>query len=60
MKLGISGVIGLAALLMAGCNNSTLAAFEKAAAELPAAEAAASPPPRPLPSSSASPSPART
>lgn len=41
MKLGISGVIGLAALLMAGCNNSTLAAFEKAAAELPAAEAAA-------------------
>ncbi len=41
MKLGISGVIGLAALLMAGCNNPTLAAFEQAAAELPAAEAAA-------------------
>ncbi len=41
MKLGISGVIGLAALLMAGCNNSTVAAFEKAAAELPVAEAAA-------------------
>lgn len=41
MKPGYYGIIGLAALLIAGCSNQTRAAFEKAAAELPAAEAAA-------------------
>ncbi len=42
MKPGSYGIIGLAPLLLIlGCKNPTLAAFEKAAAELPAAEAEA-------------------
>ncbi len=42
MKPGSYGIIGLAPLLLIlGCKNPTLAAFERAAAKLPAAEAEA-------------------